>query len=297
MAHAKPVSSANKLVVQQLDQQIESIEKVMDGDALTYFFDIEMGSEAIFRAAVESVKNRRKKLLVILQTGGGYIEVVERMVRVMRQHYERVEFIVPNYAMSAGTVLVMSGDEIHMDYYSILGPIDPQVHQRGRGHLIPALGYLEQFNRLIDKSKRGTLSVAEASFLIEKFDPAELYQYEQARELSVSLLEEWLVKYKFKNWLKTETRGKTVTAKMRRDRAVEIGRKLNDTKRWKVHGRGIPMRTLTEELKLKITDFSKNDKDNRAIKTYHKLLEDYMMTTGAEGAVHWKGSFSLLRGS
>ncbi len=282
---------------QKLDQQIESIEKVMDGDALTYFFDIEMGSEAIFRAAVESVKNRRKKLLVILQTGGGYIEVVERMVRVMRQHYERVEFIVPNYAMSAGTVLVMSGDEIHMDYYSILGPIDPQVHQRGRGHLIPALGYLEQFNRLIDKSKRGTLSVAEASFLIEKFDPAELYQYEQARELSVSLLEEWLVKYKFKNWLKTETRGKTVTAKMRRDRAVEIGRKLNDTKRWKVHGRGIPMRTLTEELKLKITDFSKNDKDNRAIKTYHKLLEDYMMTTGAEGAVHWKGSFSLLRGS
>ncbi len=48
------------------------------------------------------------------------------MVSVMRKHYKEVSFIVPSHAYSAGTVLVLSGDKIYMDYYSVLGPIDPQ---------------------------------------------------------------------------------------------------------------------------------------------------------------------------
>src|SRR5579863_7668178 len=102
--------------------------------------------------------------------------------------------------MSAGTVLVMSGDAIHMDYYSLLGPIDPQLERAGSADLVPALGYLVQFERLIEKSRKGKLTTAELTFLVEKFDPAELYSYEQARELSIALLKEWLVRYKFKNW-------------------------------------------------------------------------------------------------
>ena len=65
------------------------------------------------------------KLVVMLETTGGFIEVVERIALSFRNHYKIVEFIVPNFAYSAGTVLVMSGDEIYMDYFSILGPIDP----------------------------------------------------------------------------------------------------------------------------------------------------------------------------
>jgi len=52
-----------------------------------------------------------------------------------------VDFLIPSHAMSAGTILAMSGDAIHMDYYSVLGPIDPQVENQ-EGRLIPALGYL-----------------------------------------------------------------------------------------------------------------------------------------------------------
>jgi len=51
----------------------------------------------------------------VLTTGGGSIEVVQRIVDVFRQHYTLVDFIVPNYAYSAGTVLAMSGDAIYMD--------------------------------------------------------------------------------------------------------------------------------------------------------------------------------------
>jgi ClpP class serine protease len=67
----------------------------------------------------------RKKLAVLLTTGGGVVEVLPRIVDTFRRHYDVVDFIVPNYAFSAGTVLVMSGDAIHMDSYSRLGPIDP----------------------------------------------------------------------------------------------------------------------------------------------------------------------------
>ena len=51
---------------------------------------------------------------------------VERTVGIIRQHYFQVDFIIPDKAMSAGTVCALSGDNIYMDYYSQLGPIDPQ---------------------------------------------------------------------------------------------------------------------------------------------------------------------------
>ena len=147
-----------------------------------------------------------KKPVVILTTYGGFIEVVHRIVDTLRKHCSPIEFVVPNFAYSAGTILAMSGDAIHMDYYSRLGPIDPQVETQGKP--VPALGYLEMYDRLIDKAESGKITAAEVHLLINGFDQAELYQYEQQRELSISLLQDWLVQYKFKNWKITQTRQK-----------------------------------------------------------------------------------------
>jgi hypothetical protein len=230
---------------------------------------------------------RRGKLVVVVETAGGYIEVVARIVDTLRHHYPRsVEFIVPNYAMSAGTVLVMSGNAIHMDYYSILGPIDPQVSRPGRpGDLIPALGYLIQYDRLIKKSQQGKLSTAEL-ILLEKFDLAELYRYEQDRELSISLLKEWLVKYKFANWRRTASRKRAVTSAMKSRRAAQVAKKLNMTEMWHSHGRGISMTILQNDVKVLIDDFGGNEKLNTVIHEYYRLLGDYMGKRGHSGAVH-----------
>lgn len=38
-------------------------------------------------------------------------------------------------------------------------------------------------------------------------DLAELHQFELARDLSITLLKQWLTTYKFKDWTRTETRG------------------------------------------------------------------------------------------
>ena len=173
---------------------------------------------------------------------------VERYVNIIRKHYEKVVFIIPDYAYSAGTIFCMSGDEIWMDYFSVLGPIDPQVKNK-EGKFVPALGYLDKVNSLIEKAKNGVLTNAE--FLILKdFDLAELRAYEQAKELTITLLRKWLVKYKFKNWNKHKNGG-SVTREEEEKRAEEIADKLGDNNLWKSHGRPICIEEL-ENLKLKI---------------------------------------------
>lgn len=102
----------------------------------------------------------------------------------------------------------MSGDNIYMDYYSVLGPIDPQVQNKD-GKLVAALGYLDKVNELLEKARKNEISNAE--FLILKdLDLAELREYEQAKELTIDLLKKWLVKFKFKNWTLHSSSGNIV---------------------------------------------------------------------------------------
>jgi hypothetical protein len=49
--------------------------------------------------------------------------------------------------------------------------------ENNTGRMVPALGYLEQYDRLIKKANSGQISVAEVQLLINGFDQAELYQY------------------------------------------------------------------------------------------------------------------------
>jgi len=295
------MNSANEVVQNQLRDHLLRIEEALSGDVILFCGPIAFGVDEIIRDAVErlvegSSAGRRDKIGFLLETTGGYIEVAQRIADTLRKHYDIVEFIVPNYAYSAGTVLVMSGDAIHMDYFSVLGPIDPQLPRRD-GSMVPALGYLKQYERLIEKSQAGKLSTAEMAFLLQKFDPGELYAYEQARDLSISLLKEWLVKYKFKNWVKTETRKKKVTPHMRVARAEQIAKQLNEIHRWNSHGRGISMETLRRDLNLVIEDFGTNAALNSGIRTYYKLLKSFMETVQQRHVVHTKFQYIPLGGA
>jgi hypothetical protein len=284
--------SANVLVGEQLRKNAEALERAMATHVLTWWGPIQPPVDELIRKAIEhrlTQGPRRRRLAVVLQTSGGYIETAERIANTLRQHYSRVSFIVPNMAMSAGTVLAMSGDEIWMSYFSTLGPIDPQmerVRPDGRKVWVPALGYLLKYDELIEKSRNKTLTSAEAAFLVQNFDAAELYSFEQARKLSIALLKQWLVKYKFKNWKKTRTRKAVVTARMRRDRAEEIAAKLTDTEHWYSHSRGISMEVLIRDLKLEIEDIDAKPPIREAVENYYELLANYLGTIGASGALH-----------
>ena len=256
---------------------------MLNADCLTIISPIQSGVEYRVKIAVEARESRRDTLIVILHTGGGVVEIVERIVRVFRKHYREVKFLIPDQAMSAGTVLAMSGDDILMDYHSCLGPIDPQLPKDGR--LIPALSYLSQYEELVEKSRTETLSTAEI-VLLNKLDLAELEQFRLARELSITLIQRWLTEYKFKDWEVTETEQRPVTQEMKEERARSIASQLNKHERWLTHGRGLDMQTLQEELKLKITDYSKNRELKQAVWDYFFFLADHMARTGQTSFVH-----------
>lgn len=283
-------NKADALVGSELDARVKGLEDRLTADVLAFSGRITFVADLVIRDAVEwriQQKPKRKKLAFFLETEGGYIEIAQRIATTLRQHYQIVEFYVPDAAMSAGTVLVMSGDAIHMDYYSTLGPIDPQLPKPDGSGLVPALGYLKKYKELMDKAQSGSLNKAEIAYLCSNFNPAELYQYEQARELSFFLIEQWLAKYKFKNWKKTKTRKIPVTPAMRRDRAREIAKKLNDTDKWHTHGHGISMAVLrSEEIKLEIEDFGKDKDLRKQIRDYWSLLTDYMGRMGHKGVIH-----------
>lgn len=286
--------TANEHIEQRLNEGLEEIETVFGCHALSFSGPLLQGVDDILRNTIEkrcSELPASRKLVILLTTGGGYLGPVQRMVATIRRHYRVVDFVIPNEAYSAGTVFALSGDAVHMDYYSRLGPIDPQIKSARGGRNVSALGHLEKYNELIEKAKNKTISTAEVQLLIDGFDQAELYNIEQAKDLSIATLEEWLVKYKFKNWKKTETRKLVVTRQMKIDRAKKIGEQLNDTKRWHSHGYGISMEVLRRDLKLVIDDFEENAAMSSAIRSYSDLLSDYMAKRNTQGVVHVRGRY------
>lgn len=260
---------------QLLQTKLEVLEKHLDADILVYFGSLAPVSANLFAKVIEDLKAdtvKHDKLYVILTTLGGSAEVVERYVNILRYHYTEVNFIVPDYAYSAGTIFCMSGDSILMDYISVLGPIDPQVPNKDNKY-VAALGYLDKINEFIDKAANGTLTQAELIWL-KDLDLGEIRSFEQARDLTTDLLTKWLVKYKFKNW--THHHDSTlVTHDEKNDRAVEIAKELSDNKKWKSHGKGISIAEL-QSLKLRIEDYSRNTELRSLIRDYYNTMDEYV---------------------
>lgn len=277
----------DETIKETLNQRLRSLENYFNADVIFHYGEIHPALEKAFRDFIEQLKKDtefdRNKLVVLLNTPGGSAETVEKMVSIIRFHYDEVYFVVPDYAMSAGTILCMSGDKIYMDYSSSLGPIDPQVYN-GK-NWVPALGYLDKVEELIQKSRDSELTEAEF-MILQKIDLAELRSYEMARNLTIALLKEWLVKYKFKDWNTHNSSGHQVTLTEKEERAEDIANKLSNNSIWHSHGRSIGIDTLTNFLKLKIEDYSDTDELRELIRNYNDLICEYIIKAGGKAFVH-----------
>lgn len=276
-------NTVNKRIQEHLNHELQRLEIHLSADVLVYTGPIVDGIENDFLRIVEELSDEtkqinydEKKIYLILTTPGGSALAVERYVNILRNFYSEVNFIIPDYAFSAGTIFCMSGDNILMDFYSVLGPIDPQVKNK-EGRFVPALGYLDKINELLEKARNNNLTNAEF-IILKEFDLAELRGYEQARDLSIDLLKKWLVKYKFKNWKehRTTNPGTAVTLEDKKKRAEEIATELSNNNEWKSHGRPINIEILENKLKLKITDYSRNSDLREKIRSYYMLSVDYI---------------------
>ncbi len=279
-----------RTIQEALNVHLKKLEEYFESDVIFYFGEIHPSYEKFFRDFIENLKTEKsiqERLTVFLNTPGGSAETVEKMVEIIRFHYKEVYFVVPDYAMSAGTIFCMSGDKIFMDYSSSLGPIDPQVFN-GTSY-VPALGYLDKVEELLEKARIGTLSGAEL-IILQNQDLAMLRSFEQAKNLTIALLEKWLVEYKFKDWdnhrTDTQLLGQSVTLDEKKERAKKIAKDLGGNKHWHSHGRMISAKTLQNELKLDIDDYSDNQELRDLIRSYNDLLNEFIAKNGFKVFLH-----------
>ncbi len=88
------------------------------------YIDIE-DSERILRAIRMTPKEM--PIDIIMHTPGGLVLAAEQIASALSKHKGKVSVIVPHFAMSGGTFIALSADEIIMDENAVLGPVDPQL--------------------------------------------------------------------------------------------------------------------------------------------------------------------------
>ncbi len=65
---------------------------------------------------------------LIVHTPGGLALAAEMIAIALKHHPAKTTVMVPFYAMSGGSLIALAADEILMEPYAVLGPVDPQIN-------------------------------------------------------------------------------------------------------------------------------------------------------------------------
>jgi hypothetical protein len=163
----------------------------------------------------------------LLQTPGGDTDAADKLISMVRTKVGtgRLRIIVPDFAKSAGTLMVLGADTVVMSDTSELGPIDPQIILSDGNNRLQhsVLSYLEAFATHSDTLKKDPNNIP-AKIMLSKLDPSMLKLFEAAKERARKCAEAQLKQGMFKkggNWSQT------------------VSELLGDTKRWLSHGQPI----------------------------------------------------------
>ena len=217
-------------------------------------------------------KVEKNKVDLYIETPGGSGEAAEEIVNFLHTKFDLVNFVIAGEAKSAGTLMAMSADEIYMTDSGSLGPIDAQI-RIGRS-VVSAFDYVNWIEERRKEAKKGVPINSVDAAMIAQISPGEYMGAFHAQQFAVDKLKEWLPKYKFKHWNKTESRKITVTDEMKKNRAEEIAKKMIDHSAWRTHGKSLKIADLNG-VGLRIKTFDDNEKLRELvfrIKTVIKLL-------------------------
>src|SRR3972149_6656437 len=144
-----------------LNEKLAELEKNFGADAVFYYGEIHPSLIRPFRDLIEDLikgttkeKHCDRRLVGILHTGGGFPQIVGKMVDIARFHYGEVYFVVPDFAMSAGTFFVCRA----IRFTWIIRPLSAQLIRRcGTAHSMsrPSVTW----TRLKSCSKRQKLEI------------------------------------------------------------------------------------------------------------------------------------------
>jgi ClpP class serine protease len=139
-----------------------------------------------FMATIHKL-NRSKGLDLILHTPGGSVAATESLVDYLRSMFgTNIRAIVPQLAMSAGTMIALSAKSIVMGKHSSLGPIDPQYGG------MPAHGIVEEFDKAREDIKKDPSAIALWQPIIAKYPPTFVGECQKAIAWAEKMVGDWL---------------------------------------------------------------------------------------------------------
>ncbi len=158
----------------------------LNGNVPSVSFGIDDNDINAFMSCIHGL-DKTKGLDLILHTPGGEVGATESIVHYLRQIFGiDIRVIVPQIAMSGGTMIACSSKEILMGKQSSLGPIDPQY----RG--VSAQGVLSEFKKAQEDVKKDKDSIPLWHSIISKYTPTLIGECQNAIKWSEGITREWL---------------------------------------------------------------------------------------------------------
>ena len=161
-----------------------------------------------FMAAIHGL-DRGRGLDLLLHTPGGETAATQSIVDYLRRMFgHNIRAIVPQIAMSAGTIVACSCREMVMGSQSNIGPIDPQL----RG--IPAYGVIEEFKRAFAEIKKDPVKAQLWQVIIAQYRPTFLGQCDNAIKWSNAFVREQLAGVMFAGEADAVAKARRVVARL-----------------------------------------------------------------------------------
>lgn len=235
--------------------------------------DVSMVQDDFYNIQDMLRESKQSKIDFYIETPGGSGEAAEEIAKFLRKKFDEVNFVIAGEAKSAGTILVLSGNNIYMTDTGSLGPIDAQV-RIGRS-VVSAHDYKEWVDsKRQEAAKNGSLNPFDA-VMVAQISPGELYGVINSLEFAKDLVKCWLEEHKFKNWTITRQSKTPVTAQMRKERANKVAEMFCDHTTWRTHGRSLKIEDLKEDLIIeRIDDDPKLADIVYRVKTVIRLILD-----------------------
>jgi hypothetical protein len=216
-----------------------------------------------FMSAVHGL-DRSLGLDLILHTPGGNIAATESIIDYLWLMFDKdIRVIVPQIAMSAGTMIACSSKTILMGKQSNLGPIDPQLSG------VAAQAAIDEFNMAVESIREVPASAPLWQAIIGKYHPTFLLECMQAIDWSRTLVTSRLQENMFALDPDAATKAtKAVTA-------------LADHADTKTHSRHFSM-AKCREIGLIVEELENDNKLQDLVLTIH---HSYMHTFGQTSAI------------
>ena len=257
------LSAANRLAnpIEYLDAKrqelLQEICKKTGRNIITYYsawltkpdianLHIVDGDKNAFMQAIYGME-KKKGLDLILHTPGGDIAAAESIVDYLHSIFgDDIRAIIPQMAMSAGTMIALSCPTIMMGKESSLGPVDPQFHG------LSCQEAVDEFEQAVAEVTSNPASLGLWQMRISKYTPTFLVSCKNALDWSKSYTKNWLAR----------------NYKLNEDAATDMSKPFVEHSETKSHSRHISIEQC-KQIGLNVVELEKDNELQDLILSLH----------------------------